>query len=158
MRWLVLVAAFAIGCGGGGSGGGGGGGDGGSNGDAPGSGSDAPGPNDGPGGGGGDAAVTVGPLCDGVTCTNGTQDCCIGGMGNVCEPTGTCPSQGFACDGPEDCSGSVCCFGNGGQGGTSCKGSCATPACHGDGDCGGGTPKCCPKVFTPNYRVCQAQC
>jgi len=79
-------------------------------------------------------------------------------MGNVCEPTGTCPSQGFACDGPEDCAGSACCFGNGGQGGTTCKASCATPACHGDGDCGGATSKCCPKLFTPNYRVCQAQC
>jgi len=151
MRWTVLFAIL-LACGGDGGGG---------NPpiDTP-AGSDAT-PGDTPAAdtpGGGDAAIAVGPQCDAVTCTNGTQDCCIGGMGDVCEPTGTCPSQGFSCDGPEDCSGSACCYGNGGQGGTSCKAGCAAPACHIDNDCPQATPKCCPKAFTPNYRVCQTAC
>jgi len=153
MRSLVLIASLLIACGGD---------DGGSKvNDAPGSGSDAPvadGPGGGDGPGGVDASIAVGPACDGVTCTNGQQDCCLGAPKNVCEPAGTCPSQGFACDGPEDCSGSECCFGNGGQGGATCRASCAAIACHGDGDCPTAASKCCAKAFTPGYRVCQVQC
>ena len=151
MRWTVLIA-FLLACGGD---------DGGGGGNPP---NDSPAPpvdmpvSDGPNGDLDAPPVAVGPQCDSVLCTNGTQDCCIGGMGNVCEPTGTCPSQGFSCDGPEDCSGAACCYGNGGQGGTSCKASCAAPACHIDSDCPAGTSKCCPKAFTPNYRVCQVTC
>jgi hypothetical protein len=36
--------------------------------------------------------------------------------------------------------------------------NCAETACHGDGDCGGATTKCCPKLFTPSYGVCKAAC
>lgn len=145
MRWLVLI--LVLGCG--------------SSGgskkmiDAP-LPADAAPPSDGPSNGT-DAAIAVGPACGSTTCTNGQQDCCIGVM-EACKPTGTCPSQGFACDGPEDCPGAVCCFGNGGQGGSTCKATCASIACHHDADCPQATPKCCPKAFTPNYGVCQTAC
>lgn len=145
MRWL-LITVVVLGCGGGG-------------------GSkkmiDASLPIDAPPGdstsGGADAAIAVGPACGGTTCTNGQQDCCIGVM-QACKPTGTCPSQGFACDGPEDCPGALCCFGNGGQGGSTCKATCSSIACHHDADCPPATSKCCPKQFTPNYGVCQTAC
>jgi hypothetical protein len=104
-----------------------------------------------------DAAILVGPACGATTCTNGQQDCCIGVM-SACKPTGTCPSQGFACDGPEDCPGAQCCYGNGGQGGSTCKATCSTIACHHDTDCPPATSKCCPKAFTPDYGVCQTAC
>ena len=103
-----------------------------------------------------DAAISPGPACGATTCTLGQQDCCIGVM-NACKPTGTCPSQGFACDGPEDCPNGVCCFPN--NNGSRCQtNSCQAIACHRDADCPAGTPKCCSKPFTPNYNVCQAQC
>lgn len=108
-----------------------------------------------------DAPMTtaVGPACGATTCSNTTEDCCIG-QAEVCKPTGTCPSQGFACDGPEDCASGRCCYGNGGTGGSEC--STATNcqvACHADMNCPTATPKCCPKTFTPTgYGVCQTQC
>ncbi len=88
---------------------------------------------------------------------NGVDDCCLAGN-PVCVATGTCPSQGFACDGPEDCPGGACCYGNGGTGGSLCKASCSSIACHVDMNCPSATPKCCPKMFTPGYDVCQTQC
>lgn len=104
-------------------------------------------------------STAVGPACGGTTCTNTAEDCCIG-QAEVCKPAGTCPSQGFACDGPEDCASGKCCYGNGGNGGSEC--STATNcqiACHGDANCPAAAPKCCPKMFTPiGYGVCQAQC
>lgn len=106
-----------------------------------------------------DAAVAVGPACDNTTCTNGTEDCCLGTQGNVCVATNTCPTQGFACDGPEDCSGGAkCCYGNGGGGSTCKTTSCQAQACHVDTDCPASAPKCCAKTFTPNYNVCQTAC
>ena len=64
----------------------------------------------------------------------------------------------LTCDGPEDCPGAQCCYGNGGQGGSTCKASCSTIACHRDTDCPQATSKCCPKAFTPAYGVCQTAC
>jgi hypothetical protein len=105
-----------------------------------------------------DAAIAAGPACGATTCANGSEDCCIATMGSVCKPAGSCPSQGFGCDGPEDCAGGNCCYGNGG-GGSECRTtSCQQLACHADLECPSGTPRCCPKLFTPNYSVCQAQC
>jgi hypothetical protein len=104
-----------------------------------------------------DAAIGPGAACGAVTCTLGQQECCIGVM-NVCKPAGTCPSQGFACDGPEDCPGGVCCYPNANNGSRCQTNNCQDIACHEDGDCPGGTPKCCPKPISPGYSVCQAQC
>ena len=102
------------------------------------------------------ASIGPGPACGAVTCTLGQQDCCIGVV-NACKPTGTCPSQGFACDGPEDCPGAVCCFPN--NNGSRCQANnCQAIACHADADCPAATAKCCPKAFTPSYGVCQVQC
>jgi hypothetical protein len=103
-----------------------------------------------------DAAITPGPACGATTCTLGQQECCIGVV-SVCKPAGMCPSQAFACDGPEDCPNAVCCFPN--NNGSRCQtNNCQDIACHKDADCPGGVPKCCPKAFTPGYNVCQAQC
>ncbi|HEU0031467.1 MAG TPA: hypothetical protein VFQ53_12600 [Kofleriaceae bacterium] len=105
---------------------------------------------------GGPAAV--GPQCGAIVCT-GNDVCCIGST-TTCKAAGMCPSQAFACDGAEDCNGGTCCFGNGGQGGSTCQAgtNCGAIACHEDADCGGGTPKCCPRPFTPDYKVCLAAC
>src|SRR5678815_5918588 len=58
-----------------------------------------------------DSAVLPGPACQGTTCTLDTQECCLAAI-SVCKPAGTCPSQGFLCDGTEDCSAGVCCYPN----------------------------------------------
>ena len=103
-----------------------------------------------------DAAIGPGPACGATTCMLGQQVCCIG-VTSVCRIPAQCPTEGFACDGPEDCPGAVCCFPN--NGGSRCQTSnCNEIACHADTDCGGATPKCCPKAFTPEYRSCQPQC
>ncbi len=121
---------------------------------------DAPSPGDGATNGDAsmniDASISPGPACGATTCTLGQQDCCIGVM-TVCKPAGTCPSQGFACDGPEDCPNAVCCYPN--NNGSRCQANnCQDIACHADTDCPAGTPKCCGKPFTPSYKVCQTQC
>ena len=106
-----------------------------------------------------DASFGPGALCGASTCMT-TQVCCTG-VNLICTTAANCPTQNFACDGPEDCGGGACCFGNGGQGGSTCKAvgqNCGDLACHYDSDCAGGTPKCCPKMFTPSYKVCQASC
>lgn len=150
MLRICLIAMVLVACGGGG---GGDGDNGGGKLDGPPATEDAP-RGDGPAGT--DAAISQGPACGATTCTLGQQDCCIG-VNNVCKPAGTCPSQGFACDGPEDCPGGVCCYPN--NNGSRCQtNNCQDVACHGDTDCGGAAPKCCPKPFTPSYKVCQAQC
>jgi hypothetical protein len=148
---ILVIAMTLIACGGG---------SGGSKIDAsstPGDGAADDGPRgDAPMGGGVDAAIVPGPACGATTCTLGQQECCIGAV-SVCKPSGTCPSQGFACDGPEDCPGAVCCFPN--NNGSRCQtNNCQDIACHKDADCPAGTAKCCPKPFTPNYSVCQVQC
>lgn len=149
---LVIVIAVALAaCGG--SGGGDGQKDAPASGDGPRS--DGPRPTDG--------SITIdgppvapGPACGATTCTLGQQVCCIGAV-SVCRVPGNCPSLEFACDGPEDCPNAVCCFPN--NTGSRCQtNNCGAIACHVDGDCSGATPKCCPKAFTPNYKVCQAQC
>lgn len=103
-----------------------------------------------------DAAIAPGAACGATTCRLGQEECCIGTM-TTCEASGTCPTQGFACDGPEDCPNAVCCFPN--TGGSRCQtNNCQAIACHADTDCPGGTSKCCPKTISPNYKVCQVQC
>lgn len=100
----------------------------------------------------------VGAQCGSELCAQGTG-CCTGSM-TACRTPANCPTQIFLCDGAEDCGGGTCCFGNQGAGGSECRAagsSCAQIACHADAECGGGTPKCCPKPFTP-YKVCQASC
>lgn len=106
-----------------------------------------------------DASFGMGALCGATTCAT-TQVCCTGATVS-CKAVADCPTQSFACDGPEDCGAGTCCFGSGGQGGSTCRAAgqnCNDVACHFDGDCGGATPKCCPKMFTPSYKVCQAAC
>ena len=104
-----------------------------------------------------DSAVLPGPACQGTTCMLNTEECCLAAA-SVCKPAGTCPSQGFLCDGTEDCSAGVCCYPN--SGGSRCQtNSCQQQACHIDGDCPSGAAKCCPKTFAPpGYGVCQAAC
>lgn len=107
-----------------------------------------------------DGAVMVGPgpACEGVTCMLGSEDCCLSAT-SVCKPAGTCPSQGFACDGPEDCPNAVCCYPNANNGSRCQTNSCQAVACHKDTDCPSATSKCCPKTFAPsNYGVCQTAC
>ena len=80
----------------------------------------------------------------------------------TCKAAADCPTQAFGCDGKEDCGAGSCCYGNGGQGGSECKAAgqncTGGEACHYDSDCAGATAKCCPKMFTPSYKVCQAAC
>src|SRR5215203_4898189 len=98
-----------------------------------------------------DASFSMGALCGASTCAT-TQVCCTGST-VACKAEADCPTQFFACDGPEDCGTGTCCFGSGGQGGSTCKAAgqnCQAPACHYDSDCGGATTKCCPKMFTPS--------
>ncbi|MBA3391402.1 MAG: hypothetical protein H0T89_02105 [Deltaproteobacteria bacterium] len=105
------------------------------------------------------ADASIGALCGAVTCMS-TQVCCTGAS-TTCVAPGNCPTQNFQCDGAEDCAGGKCCFGNQGAGGSECKAAttnCNDVACHGDAECGGSTPKCCPKMFTPSYKVCLAAC
>ena len=106
-----------------------------------------------------DASFGPGALCGMTTCAT-TEGCCTGSMIS-CKAVADCPTQHFECDGPEDCGGGPCCFGNGGQGGSECRAagaSCGDVACHFDNDCGGSTPKCCPRPFSPSYGVCAASC
>ena len=149
MRWLVVFVMFAA-CGGG---------DGGGNDDP----KDADPTSD--SSSKADAAQTVdagfgpGALCGSTTCAT-TEGCCTGATIS-CKTVANCPTQHFACDGPEDCNGGTCCFGNGGQGGSECVPAgqnCGDVACHANTDCGGSTPACCPKAFTPSYKVCLAAC
>jgi hypothetical protein len=45
-----------------------------------------------------------------LTCTPGSEDCCLGGAGATCKPTGTCPGSSLACSGAASCnSGETCC-------------------------------------------------
>ena len=123
--------------------------------DAPdGTGDDAPVMIDAPGTGT-DASFTMGASC--LTTTGATNQVCCTGAQTACKAAADCPTQSFECDGPEDCN---CCFGNGGQGGSTCNAAgqncTGGKACHYDSDCGG--MKCCPKMFTPSYKVCQAAC
>jgi hypothetical protein len=105
----------------------------------------------------GDASFGPGAICGAATCA-APQVCCTG-VTLACKAEADCPTQHFACDGPEDCPNATCCFGNGGQMGSTCRTqTCGEAACHFDSDCGGGTPKCCPKLFTPSYKVCAAAC
>jgi hypothetical protein len=149
MRHILLAALVLAACGGSGSGGG--------NGDATsGDDGDAMGPRD--AGSDGTTSTTdaaIGAACGPVTCKP-TEVCCMGAM-LACTGVGQCPVPSFACDGPEDCPGAQCCFGSQGQGGSSCK-TCAAPACHVDTDCPTTAAKCCPKMFTPGYKVCQTAC
>ena len=106
-----------------------------------------------------DASFGPGAVCGAATCMS-PQECCTGAMIS-CKLAADCPTQHFACDGPEDCNGGTCCFGNGGQMGSACKAvgqNCGEAACHCDTDCSGATPKCCPKMFTPSYGVCASAC
>ncbi|HEU0032966.1 MAG TPA: hypothetical protein VFQ53_20180 [Kofleriaceae bacterium] len=100
---------------------------------------------------------SVGVTCGNTTCV-GTQECCIGQQGSTCVDQGTCQTVTFACDGPEDCPGQVCCLGAG-EGGAECRNAnqCQNTACHDDTDCGGNTPKCCA-IANTQYEVCLAQC
>jgi len=103
-----------------------------------------------------DAAIGPGPACGATTCQLGAQVCCIGTT-SVCRLPAQCPTESFECDGPEDCPAAVCCFPN--SGGSRCQTNhCGEPACHVDADCPTGTPRCCPKMFTPEYRSCKVAC
>lgn len=104
-----------------------------------------------------DASVGPGAACSGTTCMLGSEECCLAAV-SVCKPADTCPSQGFKCDGPEDCPGSVCCYPNANNGSRCEANNCQEVACHADTDCPSGTPKCCPKAFSPNYRACKTAC
>jgi hypothetical protein len=97
----------------------------------------------------------MGVVCGTDTCA--TPDVCCVGAGpaaSVCRAA--CP-QGFACDGPEDCPGQVCCEVMGG--GSECKAAaqCAQPKiCHTTADCGTGGGKCCDLGQT-QYKFCTNQ-
>lgn len=103
-----------------------------------------------------DAQIGVG--CGNQTCAPG-QVCCGGGFGggNTFDCADKCDGNQntYACDGPEDCPGQECCFG---QGGSSCAASCGwgeQTACRSDADCGGGS--CCPTQY-PNLMLCGTIC
>jgi hypothetical protein len=104
--------------------------------------------------------AAVGTTCGAELCT-ATQECCVGAGGSTCVDTGTCQTVTFACDGPEDCPGEVCCFGAGGVGGggSECRpaNQCQNNACHEMTDCEGNTPMCCPLGDT-GFKACLAQC
>jgi hypothetical protein len=152
MRANLLIATVLVvftGCGDDGGGGGGGGDDAAVT-DGTGTGTDAG--VDAPPGSTADASI--GPLCITETCGSG-EACCTGSTVS-CVTIGQCPTQSFECDGAEDCAGGVCCFGNQGAGGSLCRAAgtnCGELACHGDAECPTAEPKCCPKTFTPSYKV-----
>jgi hypothetical protein len=106
--------------------------------------------------------ASQGVACGAMTCVNGQEECCFTMPGaGTCDPAGSCAGVAFTCDGPEDCPGAVCCVrGNnpGTPGGSECRNPCQTQdLCHTNGDCGGGSPKCC-QLGTSDYKVCLAQC
>lgn len=96
---------------------------------------------------------------------------------DLCTPTSSCGSTffTFACDGPEDCPGSICCgavgedfFGEYFEETIACKSTCAAPnrrMCHTAADCEG-AETCEPLLdfplftsgfapeYEPYYRVC----
>lgn len=153
---------------GGGAGGGGGGGKGGGGGGGGGAGGG------GGGGGGGakdmsmppsttDMAEQVGVTCGASNCVDPTPDCCVGNAGvQHCISGGmNCPGPRFACDGPEDCAGSigtVCCASQaifGSQCDVTCTGQNATTMCHALKDCAPTYTGCCTiPGQPPDYKFC----
>ncbi len=104
-------------------------------------------------------ASEVGVACGNMTCTGGDV-CCVprGGGGNPqCQQQCDGGTNTFACDGPEDCSGTqVCCMS---QSGSSCSDSCGfgqAQACHQQSDCSG-IDTCCPVQGTA-VSICQTVC
>jgi hypothetical protein len=97
-----------------------------------------------------------------AACDLADQVCCTMGMDASCVDTGQCgDGVSFTCDGPEDCTGGVCCFDFWAQAGggswcandlAGCNG--APPACHEQADCDTGT--CMPALqFIPYWQTCQ---
>ncbi len=103
-----------------------------------------------------DAGAAVGVECGKETCTLGTEECCIMGIGSFsCVAAGTCNGTATTCDGPEDCNGDVCC---GGFGGASCENTCegnSGELCHTPTDCTVPGDMCCE--FGP-LSVCAPNC
>jgi hypothetical protein len=101
--------------------------------------------------------AAVGTLCGQMTCTT-AQECCVQGQGRTCVAAGSCQGVNFDCDGPEDCdSGEVCCYGGGGNGGTSCTtaASCPAPTCSTATDCPTQGQMCCT---IGQLQVCAMTC
>ena len=101
--------------------------------------------------------AAIGTVCGTATCTT-AQECCVQGQGRTCVASGTCQGVNFDCDGTEDCSnGDVCCYGGGGNGGTSCvaAASCPAPTCGSATDCPTQGQQCC---MVGQIHVCAMQC
>jgi len=106
----------------------------------------------------------TGVLCGSASCTQELPVCCVTGNAPAewCVAADAGGSCGLiaACDGPESCAaGAVCCGPSGERLETQCvQGGCAAQTlCHGDSDCGGATPKCCPTELAGwKYSECSA--
>lgn len=101
-------------------------------------------------------AAADGVACGLATCTPGDVCCWSEPGGRAdCSAASACAWTVLACDGPEDCSGGVCCAQA--DGGSACapEAECLARVCHSDGDCGGAV--CCPS-FGPLSSFCAARC
>lgn len=106
-----------------------------------------------------DAGSTAGIDCGMEVCDEGSQECCITGIGGggsaTCVASGTCEGTPSTCDGPEDCGGDICC---GTFGGATCSSTCegqAAELCHSESDCTTVGEMCCD--FGP-LSICAANC
>ena len=98
--------------------------------------------------------AAAGSVACGTDSCSSPDVCCVAGgpVASMC--VAACHAQAFACDGPEDCPGQVCCEVMGG--GSECKAAaqCTQPKlCHQTGECGAGGGKCCALGQT-EYKVC----
>jgi hypothetical protein len=106
-------------------------------------------------------------ICGETTCALATHACCVTQSASSCIVSNANCAQGarIACDGPEDCTGQVCCAELAGGGS-----SYAAFTCRNGNDCTqqqnrrvvcGGTPnacsnptKCKPSTILPQYKLC----
>jgi hypothetical protein len=88
-----------------------------------------------------DAAPAV--SCTPLPCPAPDEECCVtSSTSQMCVAAGTCTGNAWACDGPEDCNGQVCCYKSGNTYGTECRHQCPSPVCQSENDCPQGQ-RCC---------------
>jgi hypothetical protein len=105
--------------------------------------------------------------CGATPCTIKTHSCCVTQSQSSCITSGANCPQGtaVACDGPEDCTGKVCCAQLGGGASSYSNFTCRNAnectlqqarivVCGDDPSVCGGTTNCKASAILPQYRVC----
>jgi hypothetical protein len=97
-----------------------------------------------------------------VSCGDGQPACSIAAGEHCCEDatlhceTTTCSFRRYDCDGPEDCPGGVCCFGESSRCATDCPGG--AEMCHSIADCPKGQVCCTNFVLGSGDGLCLGAC